>query len=97
MTSPIKTQNYATFLWLLLGLFCVRVLSHMLIVLLDGAPWLPPKEEWLSGALSYQYLLASQIVIVLVFAKVCVDFTLGKGFFVVPRRFLASWLTVAGL
>ena len=97
MTLLPRPQSYAPFFWLLLCLFCLRVLAHLLIVFLDGVAWLPSEEEWLSGALGYQYLLVSQIVIVLVFGKVCVDFTRGQGYFVTPHRFLASWLPATGL
>ena len=97
MTLLPRPQSYAPFLWLLLCLFCLRVLAHLLVVFLDGVAWLPPEEEWLSGVLGYQYLLVSQIVIVLVFGKVCVDFTRGQGYFVTPHRFLASWLPATGL
>ena len=97
MTLLPRPQSYAPFFWLLLCLFCLRVLAHLLIVFLDGVAWLPPEEEWLSGVLGYQYLLVSQIVIVLVFGKVCVDFTRGQGYFVTPHRFLASWLPATGL
>ena len=54
---------------------------------------LPPMQEWYSGLLPYEYLLPSQIAIIVVMARVCVDFTRGTGFFVTPRRFFAiHWL-----
>jgi putative CocE/NonD family hydrolase len=45
-------------------------------------------EEWYSGLIPYPWLLLSQFLIILLYSKVCIDFTRGQGFFVVPRRAL---------
>ena len=48
---------------------------------------------WYSGLMPYGYLLPSQIVIIALMAKVCVDFTRSRGLFFEPRRFFAGpWL-----
>jgi len=58
-----------------------------------GVPWLPPMERWYSGLLPYPLLLPAQIVIIVLMAKICSDFTRRRGFFVQPRRFFAGpWL-----
>jgi hypothetical protein len=55
--------------------------------------WLPPMPRWHSGLMPYHYLLASQVAILALMAKICADFTRGRGFFVRPRRLLAGpWL-----
>ena len=72
-------------LWLLLGLFCLRVLGQVLVAFW-GVGFLPPMEEWYSGLIPYPILLPIQILIILLFAKVCLDFSRGRGFFVEPRR-----------
>ena len=79
-------------LWLLLALFVVRVAGQALVAFL-GVTWLPPMAQWYSGLMPYVYLLPSQILIITLMAKICVDFTRGRGFFVQPRRFFATgWL-----
>ena len=79
-------------LWALLALFALRVLGQMLVAFFDVG-WLPPMQRWYSGLMPYEYLLPSQLLILAVMAKICADFTRGRGFFVRPRRLLAgAWL-----
>jgi len=82
-------------LWALLALFVFRVLGQLLVAL-GFAPFLPPMAEWYSGAISYPWLLLSQIVIALLYSKVCLDFARGYGFFVTPRRRLGVGLLAFG-
>ncbi len=88
-------QRYAGWLWVLLALFCLRVIGQMLVAFLHVS-FLPPMEEWYSGLIPYPWLLMSQFFIILVFGKVCIDFTRREGFFVVPRRALGSGLLTFG-
>jgi len=46
-------------------------------------------EAWYSGLMPYEYLLPSQIALVVVMTKICLDFTRQHGFFFDPKRFLA--------
>jgi len=85
----------AASLWILLFLFVLRVLGQLL-VLLGWGSFLPPMEEWYSGLLPYPLLLPAQILIILLYGKVCLDFTRGRGFFVSPRRGLRSGLLILG-
>jgi hypothetical protein len=85
----------AVALWLLLGLFLLRV-GGQLAVALGFAPFLPPMEEWYSGLLPYRPLLASQILIVAVFATVCVHVSRGAGYFASPRGWLGVPLQIFG-
>ena len=75
----------AAVLWVLLFLFCLRVLGQASVAFL-GVEFLPPMAAWYSGLMSYPWLLSSQIVIILAFTAVCLDFTRGRGLFVQPRR-----------
>ena len=79
-------------LWLLLAAFVLRVAGQALVAF-ARVTWLPPMERWQSGLLPYGLLLASQVLIVVLMMRICVDFTRGRGFFVEPRRFFAvPWL-----
>jgi len=85
-------RRLAPLLWALLGLFVLRVTGQALVAFFR-LEFLPPMQQWYSGLLPYEYLLPSQIVILAVMVKICVDFTRGAGFFVTPRRFFAvQWL-----
>jgi hypothetical protein len=79
-------------LWLLLGLFVLRVIGQALVAFLD-VQFLPPMQAWYSGLMPYEVLLPSQIVIVALMAKISLDFTRGRGFFFDKSRFFATaWL-----
>lgn len=82
-------------LWMLLALFALRVLGQFMVVT-GLVPFLPPMDDWQSGLLPYPVLLASQILILGVFATVCVQFSRGKGYFVRPRQWLATPLWIIG-
>jgi hypothetical protein len=84
----------AALLWLLLVLFVLRVLGQVLVAFF-GVGFLPPMAAWYSGLIPYEYLLPSQIVIIVLMAKICVDFTRRLGFFYPPKRlFATAWLWV---
>ncbi len=68
----------APLLWLLLIAFVGRVVGQALVAFAD-VRWLPLMEAWMSGLLGYPYLLLSQVVIIVVYAKVCIDFSRGRG------------------
>jgi len=87
-----RPQRLAPLLWVLLALFAMRVAGQALVAFLD-VRFLPPMQEWYSGLLAYEYLLPAQIIIIALMARICLDFTRGRGFFIEPRRFFASyWL-----
>jgi uncharacterized protein len=85
----------AIFLWALLVLFTFRV-AGQLFVATGRASLLPPMEQWESGLLPYRVLLISQIAILVVFSAICVQFTRGRGYFVRPRKWLATPLWILG-
>ena len=82
-------------LWTLLVLFAFRVTGQFLVVL-GLASFLPPMDQWQSGLMPYPLLLVSQIAILAGLGTVCVQFSRGHGYFVMPRRWLATPLWVAG-
>jgi len=72
------------------------VAGQALVVFAD-VPWLPPMQDWQSGLLPYPVLLASQIAILVVQAKVSIDFARGHGFAVRRRPRLGRALIVFSL
>ena len=89
------TYALPALLWTLLTLFTLRVIGQ-LAVAAGRASFLPPMDQWQSGVLPYPMLLASQAAILVLLGAVCVQFSRGRGYFVVPRRWLATPLWVAG-
>lgn len=82
-------------LWGLMGLFFLRVLGQILVEFLH-VDFLPPSEEWQSGLLPYPVLLFSQIVILAIQAKVCLNFQRGQGITFEPRRRVGRFLRAFG-
>ena len=79
-------------LWLLLTAFVGRVLGQVLVAFFD-VRFLPPMDAWYSGLMPYEYLLPSQIVLIALMTKICVDFTRQQGWFFERKRVLATeWL-----
>jgi hypothetical protein len=79
-------------LTILLALFIARVVGQLVVLLFHPA-WLPPMEAWYSGLMPYEYLLPSQIVLIVVMTKICVDFTRQQGWFFERKKVLATeWL-----
>ncbi|MET0534914.1 MAG: hypothetical protein ABW171_11870 [Steroidobacter sp.] len=77
-------------LWLCTGLFLLRVLGQLEVVLI-GFSWLPPMEHWYSGLLPYPLLLPAQIVILMLMTGLVVQQMLR------PRATDANWLTATAL
>lgn len=95
MRSRVRKDRLAFLLWTLLILFVFRVVGQLLVVI--GWGWfLPPMNQWYSGLLLYRYLLPVQLVIIIVYGKVCLSFTRGHGFLVAPRRRLGRTLLLFG-
>jgi hypothetical protein len=92
---PADPRRLAPLLWLLLSLFCLRVVGQALVAF-GGVNWLPPMEQWYSGLLPYPQLLPAQVVILLLLGKVCVDFSRGAGYFVRSRSWFGRGVLVFG-
>jgi hypothetical protein len=76
---------YAVALAVLATLFLLRVVGQVIVVVAAPA-FLPSMPHWYSGILPYPLLLPSQIAILLVQAVICLQFTRGAGWAVVPVR-----------
>lgn len=88
-------RRLAPLLWGLLFLFVLRVAGQLIV----GAGWggpLPPFERWDSGLIYYPLLVAAQVAIIVLYAKACLDFTRGDGYFARPRRGLGRGLLIFG-
>jgi hypothetical protein len=67
------------------------VLGQVLVAFFD-VRFLPPMEAWYSGLMPYEYLLPSQIILIALMTKICLDFTRRRGFFYEPKRSLGTEL-----
>jgi hypothetical protein len=88
----IYHQYYVPPLCLCIILFLFRVVAQ-LIQKFYNVPFLPPFEAWYSGALAYNGLLASQILIIAVMSWTCAGFASGR---ILARRKLGLWLLALG-
>lgn len=93
MTKPPRAL--ILLLWTLLAAFFLRVLGQVLVAFW-GVSWLPPMDAWYSGLLPYPYLLPSQVLIIVLYGKVCLDVTRGEGFFVQPHPMFGRAVLVFG-
>ena len=80
-------------LWACVGLFLLRVLGQLEVVLVAPA-WLPPMEDWYSGLLPYPLLLPAQILILMLMTGLVVQEMLRSDGAPARRR---DWLTVISL
>jgi putative CocE/NonD family hydrolase len=95
MTMRPAITRTAIALWILTGLFCLRVVGQALVEFLDIG-FLPASEEWSSGLIPYPPLLASQILIIALEAKVCLDFTRQSGWSYAQHGRIGVWLLRIG-
>lgn len=86
------TRHYAPWLWLLTGLFCLRVIAQPVTLFVD-IPYVPPFEQWHSATLPYGVLLAGQLVIIAVLIRTALAFSSGR---VAPARRLGVALLSLG-
>src|SRR5687768_14383110 len=91
-----SAKGRAKWLWILLALFCLRVLGQVLVAFWNVRS-LPPMSEWFSGLIPYPVLLASQVLIIVLLGTVCIQFSRGRGWFVERRRKFGLALTYFGL
>jgi uncharacterized protein len=94
-TRQVLQRRYFWVLATLLFLFFLRVLGQILVAFFKVS-FLPPMEEWFSGLLPYPELLTTQVLIIALYGKICLDFARGRGFFVTPRRRLGTGLLIFG-
>lgn len=80
----------APLLWIILGLFALRVVGQV-IVMLWGPRWLPPPEQWFSGLIAYPYLLLSQILILALMTAMILGLHPGGGPLGSPGRAVSAF------
>ncbi|MDH3316334.1 MAG: hypothetical protein OER43_11300 [Gammaproteobacteria bacterium] len=68
-------KKLAPWLWLLMGLFALRVVAQPLALVWD---WLPAFEEWHSTTLPYFWLVFFQLLILLVMIIISARFSAGR-------------------
>lgn len=88
-----ESKKFAPWLWLLLGLFCFRVLAQLLQSMVYFE-FLPHYAAWHSGALPYGVLLLSQVLIIVVMSLVSFKFTQGR---VIANRHVGMLMLVFGV
>jgi len=75
-------------------LFALRVLGQALVAFFS-VPWLPSMAWWYSGLVPYPILLAIQLVMLILMAKITMDILRGAGIFARQRpnwsRFLVGF------
>ena len=72
-----SSRPYAPWLWLLTGLFAVRVAAQPAALVLDDGP-LPSFESWHGGLLPYPLLLSFQLVLLYWMAMTARSFGAGR-------------------
>jgi hypothetical protein len=89
-------------LWLLLGLFVLRVLGQVIVVRRQPG-WLPPMQQWYSGLLPYRYLMPIQLFFIVAMTTMAIDVTTGAAVLSGPFRdtgrllMVVSYLYASGM
>lgn len=91
-SRTVRSSAYVTALWVLVFLFCLRVVGQ-LVQVLSPVAWLPPLSAWQGSKLPYAILLACQLVII--FIMICVSRRHASGS-VQRRTSLGKWLLFWG-
>ena len=85
-------RRSAPWLWVLLIIFVVRVIAQFSLTIFE-VPFLPPFEEWYSGAVPYAQLVASQLLIIVVMGSIVWRFSRAR---IVPKRSTGIVLLILG-
>lgn len=92
----LTTSRISVILWGLLLAFIVRVGGQMMVAMGVTTGILPPMDEWHSGLIPYPLLVVLQLMIILLYGKICIAFSIGEGFWVNARRGLGKGLLIFG-
>lgn len=84
-TGTLETEELAPVLWLLTGLFALRVAGQVLVVL-RAPTWLPPMQDW--NLVLYRILLPVQLVMLGVMTWIDVSISGSYG----PPSTRVEWL-----
>lgn len=91
--SDLSVEGTAAALTVLSLLFLGRVVGQLLVVRYRPT-WLPPMDQWYSGALAYPWLLLTQVVILAGMAAVIVGLVSGAPWAAGPYPSLGAVLVV---
>jgi len=91
MRGPARLQPML--LWILQGLFALRVIGQVYVGLYAPG-WLPPWAEWYSGLLPYPLLLPAQLLVLMWMTVVSYDNSRAAGRFHVESERVRRWLRV---
>ena len=69
----MDSQKISIILWILIGLFCLRVLAQLTVSVVDST-FLPSFQEWHSATMPYGLLVFFQIVILFFMSKTALRF-----------------------
>ena len=83
--GAVAPRKYAVLLWILLGLFALRVTGQILVMLWEPG-WLPPPRQWFSGVIPYPYLLGFQLIFLFLMTSMVLGLHPGRGLFGPPGR-----------
>lgn len=89
----VQDNNVAIGLWFCSGLFILRVLGQLLAYQFE-IPLLPSFDVWHSGAIGYQFLLGSQIIIIVMMIVFAYRFDKGL---VIRHRKVGDALQIIGI
>src|SRR5262245_40813563 len=90
--KPIEARKAAPWLWVLWGLFGLRVVAQPLARVVD-LPFLPDFERWHSSVMPYWLLVLCQLVILWVLGRTAWAFSTAK---VTRRKRLGVGLVIFG-
>lgn len=91
LARPDDPALYGALLAVLLGLFVLRVVGQVVVVLAQPR-WLPPMREWYSGLLPYGALLPIQVVFIVVMGRMTTDVWSGGVGWAAPRLGIGATL-----
>lgn len=77
-------EFYGLLLWILLGLFIMRVIGQLSVVLFHPS-WLPPMSQWFSGLIPYKRLFLIQVIFIIAMSSIALSFTTSQGPLIIPR------------
>src|SRR5690349_6456786 len=97
----MKNRAYSTILWVLLTMFCFRVFAQLFPYYFNSG-YLPPFEDFRSGTLPYNVLVAFQFIIIAIYLTTCLRISngsilakheKGKRLFILGSVYLAVMVT----
>ena len=88
----MDSQKISVILWILIGLFCLRVLAQLTASVVDTS-FLPAFEDWHSATMPYGLLAFFQIVILFFLSKTALRFSRKQ---VRPSKRIGVFILIVG-